>query len=92
MRLPLASIPTTLTVREIDGAGVIDDGNGGANTVGSNLQLIHQAGVIQPMPAPPGSERIAIRPTPGTSNGSFITLAPTCAAFLSRLSMSSTAM
>jgi integrase len=61
-------------------------------TVRRHAGQIHQAGVIQPMPAPPGSERIAIRPTSGTSNGSFITLAPTCAAFRNRVSTSSTAM
>ena len=34
------------------------------------------AGVIRPTPAPPGSVRMAMRPTPGTSNTGFISLAP----------------
>src|SRR5262249_29684380 len=49
------------------------------------------ARVIQPIPAPPGSVRMAMRPTSGTSNGSRITLAPAAFAALSRTSTSSTA-
>ena len=48
-------------------------------------------GVIQPTTAPPGSFRMAMRPTPGTSNGSRIKVAPPATAFLTRASMSSTA-
>src|SRR5580658_7390219 len=49
------------------------------------------AGVIQPTPAPPGSIRTAMRPTPGTSKMGFISLAPAATAFFARASTSSTA-
>ena len=50
------------------------------------------AGVIQPTPAPPGSSRMTMRPTPGTSKAGFMTLAPALVAFLTRASTSSTAI
>ena len=48
-------------------------------------------GVIQPTPAPPGSVRMASRPTSGTSKIGFISFAPAAMAFLTRASTSSTA-
>src|SRR5262249_11982427 len=48
-------------------------------------------GVLQAIPAPPGSLIMAMRPTSGTSNGSRITCAPAAFATLSRASTSSTA-
>src|SRR3974390_2068191 len=50
------------------------------------------AGVIHPMPAPPGSISTAMRPTPGTSKIGFINFAPALCAFFTRASTSSTAM
>src|SRR3974390_1343635 len=50
------------------------------------------AGVIQPMPAPPGSISTAMRPTPGTSKIGFINFPPALCAFFTRASTSSTAM
>ncbi len=49
-----------------------------------------RVGVIQPIAAPVGSDRIAMRPTIGTSNGSRITVAPADLAVASRASTSST--
>jgi hypothetical protein len=48
------------------------------------LHAAYSAGVIQPTPAPPGSSSMAMRPTPGTSNGGFITVAPALTAFFRR--------
>lgn len=50
------------------------------------------AGVIQPMPAPPGSRKTAMRPTPGTSKIGFIRVAPQLCAYFTRASTSLTAM
>src|SRR5262249_8190297 len=49
------------------------------------------AGVIQPTTAPPGSRRMAMRPTPGISNSGRISEAPAAVAFFARWSTSSTA-
>jgi len=48
-------------------------------------------GVIQPTMAPPGSLRMTMRPTPGTSKGSLHTVAPAVVTFFMRASTSSTA-
>jgi hypothetical protein len=52
----------------------------------------HRAGVISPIAAPRESMVIAMRPTPGMSNGSRITLPPSAATFFARASTSSTAI
>ena len=48
-------------------------------------------GVIQPMPAPPGSRSMAMRPTSGTSKIGITSLAPALTALATRASTSSTA-
>src|SRR5262249_6239648 len=59
---------------------------------GSSPPGNQDTGVIQPMPAPPGSVRIAMRPTPFTSKIGRISFAPAAIAFFTRASTSSTAM
>src|SRR5262249_35246100 len=54
-------------------------------------RMDHFTGVIQPMPAPPGSISMAMRPTLGTSKIGIISLAPALTALATRLSTSSTA-